>query len=60
MVTPEIKVKMKSEKAARTAENNKRGNEVRGGEGIPSLLSAVNHLASARDTKEPVCGFLCV
>lgn len=47
---------MKSENAARiTVEVRGRGNEVKGCKGIPSLFSTVNHSASARDTKEPVC-----
>lgn len=50
---------MKSEKAA-AAEEDERGNEVKGCEGIPSFFSAVNHSAGARDTKEPVCEFMCV
>lgn len=36
------------------------GNEVKGTEGILRLLSAVNHSAGARDTKDPVWGLLCV
>ena len=53
---------MKSEKRNGVSgeEERKRGNKVKGCEGIPSFFSAVSHSAGARDTKEPVCVSVCV